>query len=1053
MEVKLLLTENNFAEALKVLGFTEKSSGLYEKIFENVNAVMRADLNEKKLFFPAQVKGRERNNTFNESLRENLVVFECVNRLLEKGYRPEHIELEKLWSLGREQKSGRADIIVYNPDGETLFIVECKTFGAEYEKEFANMQLNGGQLFSYWQQEQNAKWLILYASNFTDGKINYKTDSVSVGDDTYKNAHNVEEHFEIWSEVYEKKFCGDVIFRSDTVAYQIGVKPLCKGDLSDFAKNIRIVNRFEEILRHNNVSDKENAFNRIIALFICKLVDEIRKTDDQEVDFQYKIGTDTYETLQDRLQKLHHEGMEQFMHENVFYVSDDYAKDIIQQYTGQERENLIAELEKTLRRLKFYTNNDFAFMDVHNEELFYKNGKILVEVVRIFQDYKIIGSKNLQTLGDLFEQLLDKGFKQDEGQFFTPIPLTRFIWDALPLDEIIFGGDEVNIPKIIDYACGAGHFLTQGFQAVEDCFKRNNFELKPNWEIDKIFGVEKDYRLARVSKIACFMHGINNGKIKFGDGLENYPDENIFPNAFNILVANPPYAVDGFKPHLKLKNTFSTLDKVSNDGSEIETLFVERISQLLKSDGVAAVILPSSILNKNGASFIAARESLLQNFYLRAVVQLKGKTFGATGTNTVILFLQRMQISPDRFNLVADSVNFILRGVILDDWEDKEIFNAYTKKIGVDAQVYLTFVSKQKNYSDWRDNSYFGGYVAKFESSSEFKNKLKQNSFKNLSDDKKFEWLNQKFYELAFNVEAEKIRYFAMTYKQTTLIISAPDDNALQEKFLGYKWSNRKGDEGIKDDRTGGLLFDYNNRAATDKLSAVIRKAFIGEKISVPNLQNYFYYLNLADMIDFSGTNFTKIIRLNKETEFTYSGKFPLEKLCKIAEIIQGTSPKSEFYNENGEGLPFYQGKKDFGEIYLNKSTIWTKNFIKNSIQNDILMSVRAPVGDVNKNPFEKICIGRGLAAIRCFDSEMQDYIFYYLRFSKKMITGHKGSTFDSISGDEIRNLKIPVPPLEEQKKIVSEFEEIDEKIETARKEDKEKFLAEREKLVEKYFR
>ncbi len=82
-----------------------------------------------------------------------------------------------------------------------------------------------------------------------------------------------------------------------------------KRDLGDFTEDDKIVNKFEEILRHNNVSDKENAFNRLIALFICKLVDEIQKSDNDIVDFQYKVGTDTYESLQDRLQSLHAEGM------------------------------------------------------------------------------------------------------------------------------------------------------------------------------------------------------------------------------------------------------------------------------------------------------------------------------------------------------------------------------------------------------------------------------------------------------------------------------------------------------------------------------------------------------------------------------------------------------------------------------------------------------------------------------------------------------------------------------------------------------------------------
>ena len=259
----------------------------------------------------------------------------------------------------------------------------------------------------------------------------------------YKNAHTVSELYEAWKETYEQRFSGDIIFRDDSVAYDIGVKPLRKKDLKDFSENDKIVNRFEEILRHNNVSDKENAFNRLIALFICKLVDEIQKTDDDIVEFQYKVGTDTYESLQDRLQRLHKEGMEKFMREKIFYVADDYAENLVKQYTKQRRVKMIEELRNTLRILKFYTNNDFAFKDVHNEELFYQNGKILVEMVQLFQDYRIIGSSDVQMLGDLFEQLLNKGFKQNEGQFFTPTPITRFIWDSLPLEQIMTKSDGI----------------------------------------------------------------------------------------------------------------------------------------------------------------------------------------------------------------------------------------------------------------------------------------------------------------------------------------------------------------------------------------------------------------------------------------------------------------------------------------------------------------------------------------------------------------------------------------------------------------------------------
>jgi type I restriction-modification system DNA methylase subunit len=690
-----MIKKDNFEAMIKAIGYiTSERAKVFEKKYAQFDCAIEVDFSGSGSINYPEDKGMKitRKTTCNFSEPENFVVLECITRLMDKGYRPEHIELEKEWSLGHEKKSGFADILVKDEAGKTLFIIECKTAGNEYKKEYNNTLNDGGQLFSYWQQEGDCKWLSLYASDFDGTQVFYTTETIDCSDDAnilasakkdntillYRDAHTVEDLFTVWDETYDKRLCGDVIFRDDSQAYQIGVKPLRKADLKDFSENDKVVNKFEEILRHNNVSDKENAFNRLIALFICKLVDEIQKGDHDVVDFQYKVGTDTYETLQDRLQRLHKEGMEKFMREEIFYVADDYAENLVQQYTGHKRQKMIEDLRNTLRILKFYTNNDFAFKDVHNEELFYQNGKILVEVVQLFENYRIIGSNDVQMLGDLFEQLLNKGFKQNEGQFFTPIPITRFIWDSLPIRRIIKKADGIEFPKIIDYACGAGHFLTQGFEAVNAGILSIDptYEINRSWAEHKIFGIEKDYRLARVSKISLFMHGAGDGNIIFGDGLENYTDKGITPDSFDILVANPPYSVKAFKPHLKLKdNEFTILDKISNDGSEIETLFIERIAQLLRPSGIAAVILPNTILIKESESFISAREYILKNFNIRAISVMGSKTFGATGTNTVVLFLEKFNEPPKRLDLVYDSVNSIFVSNDLSDWEDEDIIN------------------------------------------------------------------------------------------------------------------------------------------------------------------------------------------------------------------------------------------------------------------------------------------------------------------------------------------------------------------------------------------
>ncbi|MCH5344933.1 MAG: N-6 DNA methylase [Acetatifactor sp.] len=1036
-----MIRKDNLEAMIKAIGYVASArANVFEKKYVQYDCVIEVDFDGSGFINYPEDKGMKitRKTTCNFAEPENFVVLECITRLMDKGYRPEHIELEKEWALGHEKKSGFADILVKDEDGKTLFIVECKTAGNEYKKEYNNLLNDGGQLFSYWQQEGNCKWLSLYASDFDGSHVSYTTETIDCSDDAnilasaekdstillYKDAHTVEDLFTVWGETYDKRLCGDVIFRDDSKAYQIGVKPLRKVDLKDFSENDKVVNKFEEILRHNNVSDKENAFNRLIALFICKLVDEIQKGDLDIVDFQYKVGTDTYETLQDRLQRLHKEGMEKFMREEIFYVADDYAENLVQQYTGHKRQKMIEDLRNTLRILKFYTNNDFTFIDVHNEELFYQNGKILVEVVQLFENYRIIGSNDVQMLGDLFEQLLNKGFKQNEGQFFTPIPITRFIWDSLPVERIIKKADGIEFPKMIDYACGAGHFLTQGFEAIN----AGALSIDPSYKIDrswvehKIFGVEKDYRLARVSKISLFMHGAGNGNIIFGDGLENYPDKDITPASFDILVANPPYSVRSFKPHLKLKdNKFSILDKISNDGSEIETLFVERISQLVKPEGVAAVVLPSSILNKENESFIGARETILKNFMIRSIAQLGSKTFGATGTNTVILFLEKYNEPPKRIDLVTDSVASIFDLNDLTDWEDDDILRGYLQKISVNILTYRVFVKREKDYTEWMADEYFKMYVEAFISSTEYANKTRQKTFSKLSEEDKLAWYNEHFYDYVFAIEKEKIAYFALVYQQRTLIITAPDDNKAQEKFLGYKWSNRKGQEGIQIITPGGMLYSEDDRNVDDKVSGLIRNSFLGKEYSVPELAEYSYYLRLQDMIDFKSLSFTKTIRTAKVRELkTTPGLVNYKLNDKIFEISIGNRVLSSEIIENGS-IPIISANvfEEFGRTDKQNLTDFSVPSIIWGIDGDWMVNI-VPAN----TPFYPTdhC---GVLRIHSTDI-LPQYMAIALEVEG---TFEKFSRNNRASAQRIKNLIVQVPSLSKQQEVVDEIALINDKI------------------------
>ncbi len=180
----------------------------------------------------------------------------------------------------------------------------------------------------------------------------------------------------------------------------------------------------------------------------------------------------------------------------------------------------------------------------------------------------------------------------------------------------------------------------------------------------------------------------------------------------------------------------------------------------------------------------------------------------------------------------------------------------------------------------------------------------------------------------------------------------------------------------------------------------------------------------------------TKGIRHKRFKNVKGIGKIPEEwEIMKIGEnksieIIMGQSPPSSTYNKENKGLAFFQGKNEFGEIYP-VAEIFCTNPQKIAEKDDILISVRAPVGDVNIAPF-KCCIGRGLAAIRIKNSEIsQKFIFYYIRFSKHRFESISvGSTFKAIRKREIENFEIPFPNPFEQLKISEFISTMDKKIE-----------------------
>lgn len=603
--------------------------------------------------------------TSNFKNSENFVVLECVNRLLEKGYAPNSIVLEHKWGLGRKEK-GKLDILVLK-DAHSYLMIECKTWGDEFDKEESRMYKNGGQLFTYFNQDKNTEYLCLYTSHFNNGKIEYKSDIVKITDELRQLA-NVEEIFNRWN----KQFFYNGIFENDILPYMIQAKALLKKDLQEIKTDDskKIYNQFLEILRHNVVSDKPNAFNKIFNLFVCKVYDEDNTTDDEELSFQWKEGIDTYERFIDRLNILYKKGMDYYLNKNIFYISlDEIDKTNIEQ---------VRELLKTAM---IYKNQEFSFIEIFDKKDFERNTAIIKEVVELLQNYRFRYTHKHQFLGDFFENLLNTGFKQEAGQFFTPRILTRFIVSSLPVQEFIekkMINKELDfLPKIIDFACGSGHFLTEGMDIIQKSLieiENKNISLLPRikdklktynqamdkfiWAKENIYGIENDYRLVKTAKLSCFFNGDGEANIIQASGIAPFHIDEYRGTLldsknkdkcekFDILISNPPYSVDGFKAVMNKKDseaTFRLFSSLTDTSKEIEVIFIERMKQLVKPNGYAAIILPISILQNDGL-YAKARTIIFASFDLKAVLKLGSGTFQATGTNTVCLFLQKREHS------------------------------------------------------------------------------------------------------------------------------------------------------------------------------------------------------------------------------------------------------------------------------------------------------------------------------------------------------------------------------------------------------------------------
>ena len=1101
-----MITKDNLAALLlhPNFGFTKRGNIYKKEYFQGASIEVNTDTQKityspvdslfKEGEFPTKDKPANgfvihRDTTLNFSANENFVCLVCTHLLLKKGYEPKHIVFEPAFKVGHVNKPSYGDILVFDKEYNPLVLIENKTFGTEFSKEWNLMQKDGGQLFSYLGPLVNVMGrcqnLVLFAADFDEKEVLLKNHIITLKDNEKRlkeldNAKSFADaqgkYYEVWDQTYGKSFETKGLFEDDIEAYSVGKLKYTINDLKGLSHaEIRpIYHEFATILRNHAITDFEHSFYILIDLFLCKITDELNNPDD--LQFYYKgIARDTPKEYCNRLLKLYQQGKRQLFNVEVVNKDEEDIKQIFED-TGRSlvTNGLFAGIKELFEEMKFYNIKKFNFIDVENREEFEMNFQILIKIAALIQDINLSSSETNHFFGDLFEGLLSKNVHQTEGQFFTPLPIVNFIINSLPQFP---NTDKV---KVLDYACGAGHFLT---------------EFVKHYPKAKIYGIEKSQTLSQVAKIATIINGCQDSRIIFKDSLSHINTMDVRyqgfdKESFDCIIANPPYSVKGFLNTMEQKDrdqfelAKTVEEKAFSTNRSIECFFVERAQHFLKKDGLMGIVLPSSLLS-NENIYTKTREIIFANFNILAIAVMNSRTFGSTGTNTVILFAQKVKKNSEGLlHTFIDKKDYT-------QYTTSSTIDSYIQKQGYPKDEYFAFMQDDILGENLKETNVFKDYAANFKKSSISKSlqkewfskscycmeDLKGNSkeYKELfalflsSDDYKqledAEYRRQ-FVVFAKDIECKKLNVFIQTENNIVAILQSPPEKignksnkAEVVKFLGYDWSNRKGDEGIKyltskvqetetsdddDDKDTEIVQAINSikyietplynpgddndvtkfsYALRNHITGVCNKfsfgtakvnrdtPFAGEKDSL------LHFTRLTDLIDFGKTAFNLSVKTSVEKkveEVRYKKGLVIDVLGNICEIQKGTAITSSEIEE-GE-YKVVAGGVNFA--YLHNKYNRPENVITVSASG-------ANAGYVNfwqERIFASDCttlIGKSL--------EETCFIYYFLKANQDMLFNlQKGAAQPHVYANDLKQVRIPLPPKALRQKIVAECQKID---------------------------
>ena len=1005
-------------QLVKVLGFTSVSGELdvYKKTYSSGDCIV-VDINKEVIKYPESITVG-RNTILNFKKKENFVVLECVDRLLCLGYMSSAIALEKSY------RGGWIDILIfsdsYSNQGTSgqFALIECKTFGKQFaiaQEKLSSGESKDAQLFDYAQQYKSVQKLCLYASEVVGEIINRNTLIIPITD-KMRAATNASEIKEAWNGIgYESGLF-------DVDPYVVSGEALTYANLTEINNKTgeKLYNDFATILRKYVVSDKSNAYNKLFNLFLCKIVDE-DFSDKKELPilrFQCLENESNVDFMK-KLNDLYKIGVKQYLQRDI----TDYSDSDFYHCAGDN-----AALKKMFDELRLFKNSEFSFIEVYNETSFNENTEIVKEIVRLLQGKKLKYTHKQPYLGLFFENLLNSGFKQESGQYFTPIPIAKFIVSSIPirtiLEKKINSGDIDFLPHIIDYACGSGHFLTEGMDEIQSIIndypteQLSSIQLKKiksykdyeySWAKDFVYGIDLDYRLVKTTKVNTFLNGDGEANIIHANGLASFNSTEYISKlksdansieSFDVLLANPPYSVKDFKKTIHNgEQRFQLYQYLGKDSDDIECLFIERMGQLLKEGAYIGIILPTTLLEST-KSHMWARKYMLDNFRFVGLVKLSEQAFMKTDTKTVVLFLEK--VNNKNNNKLKQRIEKFFNDAKHSDFNWGTIEN-----------VIESFARNCRGMS-----------------LDEYITNILHNS------------INR-------HHETEQIYTYVKTRPQQVVVVDAGEKDAAKD-FLGYDFTSRRGKEGIQekyvdsnDHEIDSKLFS-NGILSADKVNYYIYRNFLNEKdLNIPQtLSNNVRICNLSDLIPFE-------MEKGIFNAFIFMNKPELDECLQVNTSHPLLSIRELMPNSVKKGTSITKKDTVSGDIPViagGKKSAYTHNIHNREAGVITISASGANAGFVNY--YDCKIFASDCNTIQHSDKELLKYVYYYLQWKQNDIYKFaRGTAQPHFYETQIYRLMVPFP---DDRQIISAIVKTCTEIDQDETKKEEYKLNEKRKVIEK---